>query len=65
MPNAIATLEDHLGSTPDLAARVALISASVPGRIAFSTSLGMEDQAVLHGIAETVSEPDANGARRP
>jgi len=40
---------------PDLATlteRIVAIAMAVPGRIAFSTSLGIEDQAVLHAIAQ-------------
>jgi phosphoadenosine phosphosulfate reductase len=48
---AIADLNHALGVLPELTDRIALISARIPGRIAFSTSLGMEDQAVLHAIA--------------
>ena len=39
--SACATLED----------RIAMIAATVTGRITFSTSLGIEDQAVTHAIA--------------
>lgn len=47
----IALFESALKSEHDLAARLRLLVEAVPGRIAFSTSLGMEDQALLHGIA--------------
>ena len=39
---ACATLEERIG---------AIVAAGVPGRITFSTSLGIEDQAVTHAIA--------------
>jgi phosphoadenosine phosphosulfate reductase len=39
---ACATLED----------RICLIAHELPGRITFSTSLGIEDQAITHAIAE-------------
>lgn len=35
----------------DLPARLRLIAAEVPGRIVFTTSLGIEDQALTHGLA--------------
>ncbi len=49
---AIAELNQSLGSGTSLTARIAAIAAQVPGRIAFSTSLGIEDQAVLHAISD-------------
>lgn len=45
-------LDEQLEQEPDLAQRMALIRQHIPGRIAFSTSLGIEDQAVLHAVAE-------------
>jgi phosphoadenosine phosphosulfate reductase len=61
--------DDALGQNPDVAAaaklarelaaiaslpdRITAIAKAVPGRVAFSTSLGIEDQAVLHAIAES------------
>ena len=39
-------------STASLADRIRAIADAVPGRIAFSTSIGLEDQAILHAIAE-------------
>ena len=48
-----AALSDELANTADLASRLRLIAAAVPGRIVFSTSLGIEDQAILHAIAES------------
>jgi len=41
-----------------LDARVDYIATAIKGRIAFSTSLGLEDQAVLHAIATTGAEID-------
>ena len=38
-------------SNLDLAARIRLIEASVPGRLVFTTSLGIEDQALTHALA--------------
>jgi len=45
-------IDSRLAATAELAERLRLISALVPGRVAFSTSLGIEDQAILHAIAE-------------
>jgi phosphoadenosine phosphosulfate reductase len=41
----------ELAQAGDLEARIAAIAGTVPGRVAFSTSLGIEDQAILHAIA--------------
>ena len=35
----------------DLAARLRLIAAEIPGRLVFTTSLGIEDQALTHALA--------------
>lgn len=48
----VAALDAELGALASLTGRIAAIRAAVPGRIAFSTSLGLEDQAVLHAIAD-------------
>jgi phosphoadenosine phosphosulfate reductase len=47
----IAELDRQLADTPSLSARLSLIAAAVPGRTTFSSSLGLEDQAILHAIA--------------
>ena len=47
----VSTLAGALKALDDLGLRIAAIAATVPGRIAFSTSLGMEDQGILHAIA--------------
>ncbi len=47
-----AALSLRLAAIGDLPERIGAILAVVPGRIAFSTSLGLEDQAVLHAIAQ-------------
>ena len=44
-------LQLELESTSDIERRIRLISSAIKGRIAFSTSLGIEDQAILHAIA--------------
>ena len=50
-PEIAAALDQALATTASLAGRIRLIRDRIPGRIAFSTSLGIEDQAVLHAIA--------------
>lgn len=52
------TLDAKLAATTSLTERVRLIRAAITGRIAFSTSLGIEDQALLHAIAESGVEID-------
>lgn len=46
-----AALGESLAGAKSLEARLELIKGAVEGRIAFSTSLGIEDQAILHAIA--------------
>jgi phosphoadenosine phosphosulfate reductase len=48
----------HLGVLESLEARLAAIGAALPGRIAFSTSLGLEDQAILHALASSRADVD-------
>ena len=47
-----ADLSGRLAGTASLTERISAIVKAVPGRIAFSSSLGLEDQAVLHAIAQ-------------
>lgn len=51
-------LNDRLAATDDLAERMRLIADEVPGRVAFSTSLSLEDQSILHAIAEVAAGID-------
>ena len=51
-------LDAAFAATGDLTTRIRLIREALPGRIAFSTSLGLEDQAVLHAIADAKAEID-------
>jgi phosphoadenosine phosphosulfate reductase len=51
--SAAAGLDAHLAAQPTLEGRLARILNSAPQPVAFSTSLGLEDQAILHAIAET------------
>jgi phosphoadenosine phosphosulfate reductase len=46
-----AALDAALAAAPSLDARLRVIAEHIPGRVAFSTSLGIEDQAVFAGIA--------------
>lgn len=46
-------LDAALSALDTLEARLSAIADAIPGRIAFSTSLGLEDQAVLNAIAAT------------
>jgi len=49
---AAADLDRRLGSVAGLDTRLVEILDAVPGPIAFSTSLGLEDQAIFHAAAE-------------
>lgn len=50
-PAVAAALDAALAAEPELSARLRLIAGHIPGRIAFSTSLGIEDQAVFAALA--------------
>lgn len=54
----IAELDAEFSRVTGLADRIALVRRTLPGRIAFSTSLGIEDQAVFHAIAQIGAEID-------
>jgi phosphoadenosine phosphosulfate reductase len=49
---AAGDLADRLGAIDSLEGRMDAIAQAVPARVAFSTSFGLEDQAILHAIAE-------------
>jgi phosphoadenosine phosphosulfate reductase len=51
-------LDSALAQLTSLEGRVRAIAAAIPGRVAFSTSLGIEDQAVTHAIAQTATKID-------
>jgi phosphoadenosine phosphosulfate reductase len=51
-------LNAQLAMIENLAKRIAEVRTSVKGRIAFSTSLGLDDQAILHAIAESGADID-------
>lgn len=46
-------LDALLGRTDDIVSRVKEIGSHIEGRIAFSTSLGLEDQVILHAVAKS------------
>jgi phosphoadenosine phosphosulfate reductase len=46
-----AQLDRRLGAIADLEGRLEEIGRIAPGPVAFSTSLGLEDQAILHAIS--------------
>jgi phosphoadenosine phosphosulfate reductase len=48
---AAEELDERLSQTKDLVSRITALRESIEGRIVFSTSLGLEDQAILHAIA--------------
>jgi len=55
---AAHTLNEALGANDDLVSRIKAIRSHIEGRIAFSTSLGLEDQAILHAIANSGADID-------
>jgi phosphoadenosine phosphosulfate reductase len=48
--SAATRLADAMAALPSLEARLVAVDKAIAGRVAFSTSLGIEDQAVLHAI---------------
>ena len=53
-----SVLDRIIAASGGLEDRIAAIAAAVGGRIAFSTSLGLEDQAILHAIASVGAPVD-------
>jgi phosphoadenosine phosphosulfate reductase len=51
-------LDQRLARVKSLADRIREMRRRIDGRIVFSTSLGLEDQAILHAIAESGAEID-------
>jgi phosphoadenosine phosphosulfate reductase len=51
-------LDQRLARVQSLTDRIREMRRKVEGRIVFSTSLGLEDQAILHAIAESGAEID-------
>ncbi len=56
---AVARLQAALAGTPALTERLHVIEKAISGRIVFTTSLGMEDQVLLHAIARAASTIEA------
>jgi phosphoadenosine phosphosulfate reductase len=56
--SATASLGRQLAEMATLEARLAEVARSAPGPIAFSTSLGIEDQAILHAISASDARVD-------
>ncbi len=57
-PKRAERLATRLERSDSLAERVRIIADAAGGRVAFSTSLGKEDQALLHAIAESGAAVD-------
>ncbi len=57
-PEAARALNERLANLAALDDRLRAVAEAIPGRVTFSTSLGIEDQAVLHGIAKTAVDFD-------
>lgn len=55
---AAFALNRTLAQADNLVDRIKAVAASIEGRIAFSTSLGLEDQAILHAIAKSGADVD-------
>ncbi len=55
---AAAELAERLAGIGPLEDRIHEIVRSIPGRVTFSTSLGLEDQAILHAIAISGAKVD-------
>src|SRR5262245_59844532 len=51
-------LDRRLAEVADLGEPLGLIGRQAPGRIVFSSSLGIEDQAILHAIAASGAKID-------
>jgi phosphoadenosine phosphosulfate reductase len=52
------TLDASLRAINSLPGRIGAVRGRIEGRLAFSTSLGLEDQAILHAIAESGADID-------
>jgi len=55
---AARALDEKLASVDNIGERLRLITSMIDGRIAFSTSLGLEDQALLDAIARNKVDVD-------
>ena len=52
-------LDKALAATADLGARIRSVEDAISGRIIFTTSLGLEDQVLLHAISSAKAEIEA------
>ncbi|MEL7047965.1 MAG: phosphoadenylyl-sulfate reductase [Pseudomonadota bacterium] len=52
------TLDGALAQEGDVVARLRILAKVIPGRLAFSTSLGLEDQALLHALSDSGIDVD-------
>jgi phosphoadenosine phosphosulfate reductase len=52
-PTGVQALDRRLAAISGLEDRIAVIATAIEGKLAFSTSLGLEDQAILHAIASS------------
>jgi phosphoadenosine phosphosulfate reductase len=50
LPNLAGTIAAALAGGPDLSSRLTGARQDVPGRLVFTTSFGLEDQAITHAI---------------
>ena len=57
-PETARALSERLANLSTLEDRLRAVADAIPGRVTFSTSLGIEDQAVLHGIAKAAPQFD-------
>ena len=55
---AAEELDRALAAIAKLPDRIVAVCAGIEGRVSFSTSLGLEDQAILHAIAESGADID-------
>lgn len=57
-PALAARLDEELAALPSITDRLKAVARAIPGRVAFSTSLGLEDQAVLDAVVAAGIEVD-------
>ena len=57
-PESARRLDEQLGKLGSIEERISAIRKAIPLRVTFSTSLGLEDQAVLHAIAAKARDFD-------
>ncbi len=57
-PEVARALDAELAKLKSLEERIAAIRRAIPGRVTFSTSLGLEDQALLNAIAAKGKDVD-------